>query len=171
MMANEATVATLFELAIEMEKSAETLYRDFEVGFAHQRQAADFWHVYATEEAGHARWLERFRNQLSAEQLSAPADPQMLQKARQAQRLYQQAASKQVGSLYDACQIASELEHGEINVVFEFLINHSPGEENTRDFLRAQLRIHVHKLTTGLAQFDLQAQRQIKLRHSAQGRQ
>jgi rubrerythrin len=171
-MSGQETVARLFELAIEMEKAAEALYRDFEAGFAHQQQAADFWRVYATEEAGHARWLERFRNQLSVEQLSAPADPQMLQKARQALRLYEQNKSRQAGSLYDAYQIASELESGEINVVFEFLVNHSPEEENTQDFLRAQLRIHVNKLTTGLAaQFDSQAQREIKKRRSAQRRQ
>ena len=171
-MSNEETVATLFELAIEMEKAAEALYRDFAAGFAHQQQAADFWRVYAVEEAGHVRWLERFRNKLSLEQLSAPADLQMLQNARQALYLCKQNASQQVNSLDDACQMASELEGSELNVVFEFLVNHSPEDKETQAFLRAQLKIHINKLMTGLAaQFNLQTRREIKKRHSARRRQ
>jgi rubrerythrin len=171
MTTNKETVATLFELALEMEKAAEALYRDFEAGFAHQQQAADFWRVYAVEEAGHARWLERFRNKLSAEQLSAPADSQMLQNAHQALYLYEQNTSRQVNSLDDAYQMASELESGEINVVFEFLVTHSPEDKETQTFLRDQLKIHVNKLMTGLAaQFDPQTRREIKQRHSAQRR-
>lgn len=81
-MSDKSTIAKLLELAISVEKAAEELYRGLEVKFAHHQEVADFWRRYAVEEAGHARWLERLRDTLSPEQLSAPADPLVLKEAR-----------------------------------------------------------------------------------------
>ena len=81
-MPKDATVAELFDLAIRAEKAAEEMYRGLEAKFAHYPEVASFWRQYAAEEAGHATWLERLRERLSQEELSAPADSRALENAR-----------------------------------------------------------------------------------------
>ena len=77
-MSNKSTLARLFELAIAAEKAAEELYRGLEAKFAHHEDVADFWREYAGEEVMHAAWLERLRDSLAPERLSAPADPDVM---------------------------------------------------------------------------------------------
>jgi rubrerythrin len=162
-MTNKATVAKLFELAIAAERAGEALYRGLEKKFAHQQQAADFWGGYAQEEAGHARWLERLQGRLSAEQLSAPADPAILQAVYQALQFSVEQELKSVRNLEDAYQLASEVENAETNAVFEFLITTFPTDEQTAPFLRAQLSGHVGKIMIEFpTQFGPQARREIK---------
>jgi rubrerythrin len=145
-MSKEATVDKLFESAIAAEKAAEALYRGLEAKFAHHQEAADFWKQYAAEEVGHARWLERLRGRLSAEQLAAPADPDVLQQAHRAIQFSVEHALKGVKDLEDAYQLANELENAETNAIFEFLITSFPRDEQTAPFLRAQLKSHVGKI-------------------------
>lgn len=162
-MAKKATVATLFELAIAAERAAEALYRALEKKFAHHQPAADFWNSYAKEEAGHARWLERLRDRLSAEQLSAPADPKVLQQANKALQFSVEHALKGIKNLDDAYQLTNELENAETNAIFEFILNNSPTDEQTTAFLRAQLQSHVGQIMIEFpTQFDSQARLAIK---------
>ncbi len=165
-MSGKATVDKLFEMAIAAERAGEALYRGLETKFAHHQPAASFWASYAKEEAGHARWLERLQDRLSMEQLSAPADPKVLQEAHKALQFSVEHALKGVGNLDDAYQLASELENAETNAVFDFLITTFPDDEQTAPFLRAQLRGHVGKIMIEFpAQFDLQARREVKAQH------
>jgi rubrerythrin len=162
-MAKTATVATLFELAIAAERAAEALYRGLEKKFAHHQPAADFWDSYAKEEDRHAHWLERARDRLSAEQLSAPADPNVLQQANKALKFSVEHALKGIRNLEDAYQLTSELENAETNAIFEFLINNFTTDEQTTAFLRAQLKGHVGQIMIEFpTQFNSQARREIK---------
>ena len=68
------TVGKLFDYAIELERAAETLYRQLEKMFAHYPEVALFWKHYADEENGHASYLERIRAGVDADRLSRPAD-------------------------------------------------------------------------------------------------
>lgn len=145
-MPDQATVAELFELAIAAERTAEDLYRGLAVRFVHHREVADFWGEYAAEEAGHAQWLERLRDSLSPEQLSAPADPLMLRNARRLRQFSVENALQGIRNLEDAYQLVNELENSEINVVFEFLITNFSSDEKAQSFLRSQLREHVARL-------------------------
>ncbi len=86
-MACAATVEVLFERAIAAERAAEALYRGLEAKFAAHEDVVAFWHSYAEDEVGHAKWLERFRDGLTPEELDAPADCIMLDNARRAWRL------------------------------------------------------------------------------------
>jgi len=144
-MSDDTTIAALVELSISLEKSAAEIYRWLELKFAHHQDVVDFWKRYAREEDGHARWLEQLRDRLSPGELSAPADPLMLNDARS---LLQSLAGKLSGikNLEDAYQLVNELENSETNAIFEFLITNFGTDKKTQNFLRSQLRDHIARL-------------------------
>jgi len=160
-MSDTKTTAELFKLAIAAEEAAEELYLGLKAKFAHQPEIADFWREYAREEVGHACWLESVRDKSSPEQLSAPADPSILNDARKLLRFSPQHALEEIKNLEDAYQLANELENSEINVVFEFIITNFSSDESAGSFLRAQLRDHIARLVTEFpARFTSAASRQ-----------
>jgi rubrerythrin len=74
-MSNDTeTVGKLFNYAIELEKVAETLYRQMGKMFAHNHDIVQFWEHYADEERGHASYLENIRKGMDTKHLSLPAD-------------------------------------------------------------------------------------------------
>jgi rubrerythrin len=145
-MSNESTIARLLDLAIAAEKAAEELYRGLGTRFAHHEDVADFWREYADEEVMHAAWLERLRDSLAPERLSAPADPGVMEEAHRALQVPVKRRLQDVHNLEDAYQLAHELESSETNAVFGFLIGNFAGDKKTRAFLRSQLQDHIGKL-------------------------
>jgi rubrerythrin len=148
-MSNQATISELFDLAMDAEKAAGKLYRGLEAKFAHYPEVAGFWKRYAAEEAEHVLWLERLRDRLSQEELSAPADSRALENARAALQFSVEDALGEIENLQDGYHAANELENSEMNAVFEFLITHFSYDEETQAFLKAQLKDHVTRLMTG----------------------
>jgi len=63
---NIETVDKLFDYAIELERAAETLYRQMGKLFVQQRDVVQYWEHYADEERGHASYLERTKAGVSA---------------------------------------------------------------------------------------------------------
>jgi rubrerythrin len=160
-MPNTETVVELFELAIASEWAAEELYLGFKTRFARHQDAADFWGHYAREEVGHARWLERIRDDSRPERLSALADPFILTSARSFLQFSPQHTLEEVKDLEDAFQAANDLENSEINVVFEFIIANFSSADEGRSFLRSQLREHIAILMVEFpARFSHPASRQ-----------
>jgi hypothetical protein len=149
-MSNQSTLADLIQLAIQLEESAEMLYRGMATRFAHHPEVAAFWERYAAEEVGHARWLERLRRTTSPEQLAMPADPLMLQTARRLQQFSVEMALGRIRNLEDALQLAIELENSETNAIFEFLIVNYSTDRGVVGFLRNQLKNHIVNLTETL---------------------
>ncbi len=145
-MSEQATIAELFDLMIASERACETLYRELAARFVDHLEVADFWERYAEQEAGHAQWLQRLRDMTSPAQLAAPADPVMLQNARQMARFSVAHALRGIHNLDDAYQLANELENSEINAIFEFLVTNFAPDEKLREFLRAQLHDHLARL-------------------------
>ncbi|MBU0493440.1 MAG: hypothetical protein KKA73_17740 [Chloroflexi bacterium] len=143
---SDAAVAELFELAIAAEQAAEELYLGLAEKFAHHPEVADFWRAYAQEEAAHARWLERLRDNLEADKLAAPADPTMLSNARRLRQSSVARALAGVGNLEDAYQMASEAENAETNMIFDFLVTSFAADPRNRTFLRNQIGEHVGRL-------------------------
>jgi rubrerythrin len=163
-MSNKSTVAELIEMAIAAETAAEELYHKLEARFAHHEDVADFWREYAGEEAMHAEWLERLRDSLTPERLSAPADPGVLKEANQALQVPVEKRLQGVHDLEDAYQLVNELENSETNAVFDFLITNFAEDKKTQAFLRSQLQDHIGKLAINFPiQFRLASvRRQIK---------
>ncbi|MGC9397295.1 MAG: hypothetical protein ACP5J4_20815 [Anaerolineae bacterium] len=147
-MAQGATVADLFALAIAAETSAAELYRGLVVKFADYSDVAEFWQRYVTDEISHARWLARLQGNLSVEQLAARADPVMLENARHAANVSVEALLDDVHTLEDAYELVNDLENSEINAVFEFLISSFPTDTDVLSFLRTQLMEHINRLIT-----------------------
>ncbi|MFZ5911057.1 MAG: ferritin family protein [Chloroflexota bacterium] len=147
-MNNAETVGQLFEYAIALERATETLYGQLERMFAHYPDVARFWKQYADEENGHASYLERIRGGMDAERLSHPADGEMLQKARQCLANATQERLKDVKTLDDAHQLATELENSETNAIFEFMVVNFSTDELAKShrFLRTQLSAHNARL-------------------------
>jgi rubrerythrin len=159
-MSNAATVNDLFDMAIKAEKAAEEVYRRLQAKFAPYPDAARFWRDYAAAEAGHALWLERVRDALNPEQLSVPADPQTVSAAQRLLLFRIEGALKDIKDLEAAYQLANELESGETNVVFDFLITHFATDAQAQSFIRSQLKDHVAKISTGFpARFRSSASR------------
>jgi rubrerythrin len=165
-MNNVATVADLIELAIRLEYAASTLYQGMETKFAHQAEVAGFWHRYAAEEIGHARWLERLRKTSGAEQLAMETDPLMLRAAVKMSEFSVDNALKNMQTLDDAYELACELENSETNAIFEFLFMNYYADADAVTFLRSQLREHVSKLMNGFPEGyrSREARQNIKVR-------
>ncbi len=145
-MSTPNTVAELFDLMIASERACETLYHELAARFVHHLDVADFWERYAGQEDSHAHWLQRLRDRTPPAQLAAPADPVMLQNARRLAQFSAANALRSIHNLEDAYQLANELENSEVNAIFEFLVAQFAGDENTREFLHAQLLDHLARL-------------------------
>jgi hypothetical protein len=159
-MSNPVTVDELFDWAMKAEKIAEDVYRHFQASFASQSDVARFWRNYAAAEVGHALALKRIRETLSPEQLVAAADAETASAAQRLLMFPVQKALQGVKDLEDAYQLANEIESGETNVVFEFLIIHFAWDAQAQSLMRSQLRDHVAKLSTGFpARFRSSASR------------
>jgi hypothetical protein len=145
---NTETVGNLFEYAIELERAAETLYRKLEEMFDAYPEVALFWKQYASEESGHAAYLERIRAGVDTDRLSRPADGVILQKVRQCLDAASQTRLANLKTLEDAHQLATELENSETNAIFEFMIMNFSTDElaKSHQFLRTQLNTHIARL-------------------------
>lgn len=146
---NHGSIAHLLELAIQAERQTEQFYLGLARMFSRHEDVASFWRMYAAEENGHVRWIENLRARTETERLVAPANPGILEKAERSVSVWPEERLAEIKDLQSAFEMANELESGEINIVFDFLINYFAAEESTQAFLRAQLRDHIQRLMTG----------------------
>ena len=149
-MSQDSTLAHLFDLAIKLERSAETLYQELAAMFVHEPDLLAFWQKYSLEESYHARGLERIRSNVTDELLLTPANPAILEKAYKMSEFSQEAALQQVRNMEDAFQLASELENSEVNAIFDFLITNYSHDPESVAFARAQLTGHIEHLQNDL---------------------
>ncbi len=144
----EDTIDTLFALSIGAEKAAREFYEGLLRLFGHNPRAAKVWEEMRSDEEEHIRFLEEVRARLTPEQLQEPADPEMIQRLRNALRRFSpQGARQNIHDLNDAYNYAHELEHSEVNSVLEFIIR----ENHVDPALRARLvdmylQVHVKRL-------------------------
>ncbi len=146
----EITVAQAFEVAISAERAAQKLFQGLEAKFAHQEDVATFWKQYADDEAKHAEWLEGLEVRLTAEQLSGLVDAHTVELLQAVTELSVEKALFGVKDLEDAYQLVNNIESGETNAIFQFLLNNFEADVQMRDFLRIQLNKHIAKLSIGL---------------------
>ncbi|MBN1177639.1 MAG: hypothetical protein JXD18_00375, partial [Anaerolineae bacterium] len=154
------SVGELFDLAAAMERAAEALYRAFARKFAHEEEIAAFWQSYADEEAAHAHWLEALKGRLSPDILARETNGEMLQAAKDALDVALDDLLGRIHNLDDAYELANEMESGETNAIFEFLIEEYEVAKESQRFLKAQLKQHVLKVGLGFpAQYNGKANR------------
>ena len=144
------SVRILFEYAIAAEHYARELYREFERLFTAEPRVAAFWQRYATEETGHATWLEQAAEEdCRRRHTTRPPTPPNWNAARHVIKVPLATALAEVETLEDAYQLAHELESSEINTIFEFLLFTFADDPQATQYARDQLSEHVARLSTG----------------------
>lgn len=139
------TVAELFEIAINLETAGEGIYGYWQELFADYPKVSAFWKEYQEEELHHARLLQKIRANLTPEQLAAFADLEVYQAALNVQEDTKHI-NKDVETLDEALELASQIENSEINTILEFLVTHFSQEETTKEMVHHQMREHVETL-------------------------
>lgn len=147
---DDITVAQAFEIAIAAERAAEKLFQGLEAKFAHHPEVAIFWKQYADDEEKHAKWLEDLKAKLTTEQLSGLVDAHTRELLQAITDLPVEKALAGVKDLEDAYQLVNDIETGETNAIFQFLLNNFEPDGQIRDFLRMQLNKHIGKLSIDL---------------------
>lgn len=146
---NHPTIARAFEVAIAAEKASEDLFRGLARKFSHHEEVAAFWQLYAQEEVQHAEWLQALRDKLTPRQLSQPVDAHTVRVLEKLASYTVEKGLQRVQDLEDAYQLVSEIENGETNAIFQFLLDNFERDESLRNFLRAQLNEHMTRLAEG----------------------
>lgn len=140
------TVADLFHVAIIAERTAEEMYRRLAKKFKHVAPFLRFMELYASEEAGHAVWLDSLLRKVLPEKLAAPAIPTLYSDALALSEIKVVEELDKVSTLEDAYTLIYELEHGELNQVLDFLITTYYEDTKTQVFLRELLRQHIERI-------------------------
>ena len=142
----ENTINTLFEMAIAAEKEARIFYRGLTKKFQHVPMAANVWRGMMQDEVMHFEELQKIHATLTEEQLRAPVDQSIMWKAESVREFSAENSLNQIETLGEAFQTAHELEHSEVNTVFEFIMTEFVDREDQRAFVASQLREHLAKL-------------------------
>ena len=144
------TVETAFKAAIGAEKAAKEFFLGLEAKFSHNEEVSQLWKQYAEDEAMHASWLDNLKAKLGQEELSKFVDEHTVQLLEVVAKISVEKALEKIHDLEDAYEFVNEIESGETNAIFCFLIDNFEADEKMRDFLRSQLNEHVGKLTIDL---------------------
>lgn len=140
------SLGALFALAIRAERHAQALYERLAGCFVELPEVAEFWLGLAADEAQHAASVERMRAALSDEQLSAPADAELLDKARAMEPWLRVGVTDAIRTLQDAYELAHDLEFSEVNHVFLCLAERSIPRSERRDLYFETVERHQRKL-------------------------
>ena len=149
-MENTMTVGQVFEAAVSAERAVEKLFHALEAKFAQHPDLAAFWRQFAVEEDMHAQWLLSARARLSPEQLAAPVGAETAAAVHRVAAFSLEQALGRVQNLEDAYELVTDLESGETNAIFQFLLKHFEPDEQRANFIRAQLSSHMVKMSTDL---------------------
>jgi hypothetical protein len=147
---DNVTVAQAFEAAISAERAAQQLFQGLEAKFVHYEDVAAFWGQYAKDEAKHAEWLVGLQARLTPEQLSGAVDDYTVELLQAVAEISVEKSLLGVKNLEDAYQLVNNIESGETNAIFQFLLNNFETDAQMRDFLRIQLNKHIAKLSIDL---------------------
>jgi rubrerythrin len=145
-MPENHTIRELNELAIALERTAESVYRGLGVMFAHEPEVAEFWNFYASEEATHAQWLQELRDGQDEHRLRKQIDGILVEATRQVLQKSPEELFGNINNLEEAFQLAIGFEGSETNVIFNFLISDFKLAQQAKEFLRTQLNTHIERL-------------------------
>ena len=147
---SDITIEETFKIAIGAEKATERFFHGLEAKFSHNSAVANLWRQYAEDEVQHAAWLEALKAKLSQEELSKVADRDTVEWLETVTKFSVEKALARVHDLEDAYELVYDIESGETNAIFRFLVDNFEADEKMRDFLREQLRGHLGRLTVDL---------------------
>ncbi len=143
---SENTTDTLFELAIAAEKEAKVFYAGLIKKFQHVPKAVKVWREMMQDEVTHSQELQKIKATLTEEQLRAPVDQSIMWKAESVREFSAENSLNQIETLGEAFQTAHDIEHSEVNTVFEFILTEFVDPDVQREFVVSQLQEHVARL-------------------------
>lgn len=142
----QRTVEDLLAAAIAAERKALVFYEGLMHLFRHVPDVAALWRDMMQDEEEHLQILEEVSARLTPEQRCAPADLETLYKAIAAVRFSPERSLASIRDLNDAYEIVHDLEHGEINAVFAFILGEYVDDETRERMADAYLSIHLRRL-------------------------
>jgi len=134
----------LLELSLGFEKNAQAIYADWARKFSGLPDVAAFWQEYSTDEAIHARLLEKLHDILSPDELVGLIESELVGDTRRMLAFLQKENAIQ--DLQQAYEYANMLEHSELNPLIELLLGHFEPDEKARNDLHGRLAEHINKL-------------------------
>lgn len=140
------TYAQVFEIAMDAERKAGQLYHSFVSLFAAYPPAVELWTNLARDEGYHLRVLEQIRDGLPEETLLEEVDPLLWEQAEILRRLEKSTSTFVVENMDEAYQLTHELEHSEVNTMFEFLVHAFSNGTEMETIALQQLREHLRRL-------------------------
>jgi hypothetical protein len=146
----QMTVEQAFVVAIEVERLTEQLYQGLSAKFAHHADVAEFWNIFAIDEAKHGEWLVKTHSRLTAEQLGDYVNEETQAQLISARRFSVEKALQSVHNLEDAYILVVDIENGETNAIFKFLLDNFEPDGRTREFLVRQINQHIASLSLNL---------------------
>jgi hypothetical protein len=163
-MAQSGSIAELIDLSIAIERITAAIYGNFAALFTEVPDVAAFWTRYAHEETGHANWMRNLRSRVGSATLESPADSDVWEMAVRTSSVVPDEVLAGIDTLQDAYELANEIEHGETNAIFDFLVSNFSEDEKTVMFVRNQLREHVGYLMNNFPQeyHDVVFRRKVK---------
>ncbi len=140
------TLNELLDLLYEGEKVTERFYMGLVEMFLHEPVAASVWWDMAAEEALHIWLIEKAREAMSPEQLAAPIDSAIMERARRRASISPEKFWASIQTLEDAYQAAHQLEAEEFDAILEpIMLDVFPGDIRNR-LARSQLQKHLQPL-------------------------
>lgn len=141
------TLEELFGRAIQVENQAGTIYRELAGRFSHHPESAALWKRLAADEKVHAEVLKKTLRSAPPEKLASPAPAETWTAVTEILHRLTRDPLASITSLQDAYELAHELEHSEVNTIFEFLsVDVVPGKVE-REFVRTHIAEHQKNLT------------------------
>ncbi|MGD8786104.1 MAG: ferritin family protein [Phycisphaerales bacterium] len=156
---SQQTISYLIRQAIEAENYARGIYLQLSQMFAHVPEISSFWKDLAADEVEHADILKEIQDSLSADQLDAPAEHQLLESIGKVISFLNRISLETIGTLDEAYEIAHELEFSEVNYIFECVTNDFVTSSDRNRILSLQIRDHQKKLLGFAGNFGDQAWR------------
>jgi rubrerythrin len=144
------TVEEAINETIQTERAAEKFYLGLVVKFIDQPDLAQFWKEFAQDETDHIEWLIKFKNRLSKRKLKKMVDRQTKNLINMGYLFSAEKALEEVENFANAFEIVIDLENGETNAFFHFLMENFEVDKHIQDFLVAQLEEHISRLSTNL---------------------
>jgi rubrerythrin len=148
------TMEWVFTEAIRFELRVRQFYIALAAGSAAYPPGAELWRQMAADEQHHADTLKRLLEGFSAEQKAQSPERELTDRIDQVHRQAERLSPDSTMTLYDAYQLAHEMESGELNYLFKLLIQKFIPSGERRRILTEEIVTHQDRLTGFAKRFD-----------------
>lgn len=143
---SELTLSDILSKAINIEKTAEEMYKNFAELFSDFKEISDFWNGMSNDELNHAKWLSKIKESLSEQELISVPENNSSIITDNINILLSKNSAKKINNLDDAYELAHELEYSEVNNLFRLLMNNYLASEERKKFIFSEIKEHLEKI-------------------------